>query len=376
MRYLIEEISKLRKGRSFSMSDALIDRYRICVKEENGTKTSYCTSVPICKKETNVPIEQIFKNDGGICVLEGSNSNIMIDNDIVMESEFGSCTVMFGKEPIKRFENYVECENICLYPSSNGVICKVKASVNDPFTFVIKSDELFLNTRSNNKYFSFMRAKFRPLVTVSAIATLDRGDRFISPAFISYVRLEDNAYEIKVWSENNNAEYIIFEINMYDEKLLQDTTVESRNPGTNNSFGSVAFLGNTLPFGEQWLYCRPDFTKIPELFEAKINKSTIHYPRFDNNGIKLTAYKVASRFCSFGSNWSNRIANSYSVGDSELTSDYHSIDITDLLADPYSGELIYSDGWILKTQYKVSDFTIITTGDSHFAPVIIEINHN
>lgn len=376
IRLLSEEIIKLRGENNFLLNDAKIERYRICVRENDGTHTSYCTSVPLCKKGTNNVVELQFKASEKAYILEGSNAVVKVNDHIHMESDMGSCIISLPSQIVRKTESFIEYKNAYVFPTSNGIVCKARVNKNNPFLLTLTSKELFLNTRSNNKYFSLMRAKFRPLVTISSIGSLDYKDRFISPAFLSYIPLSNNSYQISISSENENTEFVIFEINMYDEKLLQDTTVESRSAGSNNAFGSVAFLGNTMAYGEQWLYSRADFTRIPELFDKKINGATVHYPRFDDNNIKLSAFKVSSRFCSFGSNWSNKIGYTYSVSDSIISPNYQSVDLTNLITDPYTGKLVYSEGWVLKTQVKVSDYTAITTGDSHFAPVVIEINHN
>lgn len=375
MRYLFNEISKLRNKKPIWNDKININRYRICVCEADGSHTSYCTSVPICEKETGKPVQQSFKSYGLSSCLVGSNAVITINDNIHMSNENGDCCIHFDRKPLYRSENMIKYEDIYIYPTSNGITCKVKASKKEAFNFILSSKTLFFDIRANKKYFSLMSAKFKPLVTASAIGALDSKDRFISPSFINYVRLQDGSYKISLSTGNKDTEYILFEINMHDEKLIQDTTVESRDPKINNAFGSVAFIGNTMSYGDQWLYSRPDFSKIPELFDVKIKSATVHYPKYDTGNVALAAFRISSRFCSFGSNWANKVGYSSIVSDSRVSSDYHSINMTELLCDPYTGLISHTEGWVLKTKFKVSDFTAISTGDCHFAPVIIEINH-
>ena len=80
----------------------------------------------------------------------------------------------------------------------------------------------------------------------------------------------------------SDAECILFEINLYERKLFLDTTVESKNIGVNNAFGSIAFVGDTEQFGEQWLYSRPAFSLISELYEKSLNYAVLHIPKYSD----------------------------------------------------------------------------------------------
>lgn len=89
---------------------------------------------------------------------------------------------------------------------------------------------------------------------------------------------------------------------MYENKFFQDTTVENLHSTVNNAFGSTGFIGNTALYCEQWLYSRPDFSRMAEVMNKRVNKTVLHMPKYNNSNVELGAYKVASRFCSFGSN--------------------------------------------------------------------------
>ena len=159
---------------------------------------------------------------------------------------------------------------------------------------------------------------------------------------------------------------------MQDEKLFQDTTVESKNPKQNNAFGGTAFIGSTDAYGEQWLYSRPDISKIKDLFNKSIKKAVLYIPTLNQSGTLLTMVGLKTRFCSFGSNWNNKKMGYVNVSSSESVPGYHRIDITNIITNSYRIQP-GTEGWIIKSGSKDNGFSVISTGDSFYAPQILEI---
>lgn len=121
------------------------------------------------------------------------------------------------------------------------------------------------------------------------------------------------------------------------------------------------------------MYSRPDFTKINELLEKRITRAVLNLPDYSIGNATLKAFKVSARFCSFGSTWENKIPAAYYVADSIQSSGYQRIDITSLVTDPVRETLTYLEGLILKK--KESGFSAVATGDSCYAPLILEVNY-
>ena len=228
--------------------------------------------------------------------------------------------------------------------------------------------------RSNDKYFALMKEQFRPMVVFSCIGALDETGTVIAPAKIEYQKLSDKKYRIVLRATSPLARYVLFEANLYENKLLQDTTVESGNPTTNNAFGSVAFIGNSSSYGEQWLYSKLDYARISEIMDKRIQKAILYMPRLNQSKVEFCAHKVSARFCSFGSNWNNKISGQASISDSSSRNGYQSLDLTPLLINAYTGTIVKSDGFILKPKIKGRGFSTVATGDSYYAPQILEIN--
>ena len=166
----------------------------------------------------------------------------------------------------------------------------------------------------------------------------------------------------------------MLEANLYDHKLFQDTTVESNNPKSNNAFGGIGYIGSSQTYGEQWLYSRSDFTKLTELNDKKILQAILHIPKWNKSAVELSTSLVSARFCSFGSNWNNKISEKSMFTASQITDHYINIDLTSILADKY-GQLTANEGFILKEKKKGSGFSVISTGDNYLKPQILEINY-
>jgi hypothetical protein len=192
---------------------------------------------------------------------------------------------------------------------------------------------------------------------------------------MEYEKLTHKKYRITFSSTSSSAHSVLLEANLYEKKLLQDTTVESLNPGINNAFGGVGFIGNSFSYGEQWLYTRIDCSKMPEMMDKRVRKAYLHMPKLNHGSTRMSAFKVVARFCSFGSNWNNRIAYGDLVSDSIANGRYHSIDVSSLLLDSRTRTLQDVEGLILKPKNKGSGFSVIATADSYYAPQVLELNY-
>ena len=375
MQSVLEEIMNLRNKVPIILDYDNSNRYRLVVQENNGSKTAYYFSTPIYNRTSRKMIDLKFQSSGGAIYSTGSNTNITISNNILIENPEGVCKIELPQTCSFVSAKEVFSGNIVLLPTANGVALKCPVKQNEKVAFNIEVGQQFLSVRANDKCFALMRERFNPFALFSCIGSLDLRGNVIAPAKIEYQKLTDNRYKIFVSAISPLAQYILFEANLYENKLVQDTTVESMNPTTNNAFGGVGFIGNSLAYGEQWLYSRPDYSKMAEIMDKRIQKAILHLPNFNESKVEISAFKVLMRFCSFGSNWNNKIEANVPISDSSSNNGYHSLDLTSLLVDPKSKTITRSEGLILKSKIKGSGFSVISTGDSYFAPQILEINY-
>ncbi len=375
MQSVLGEISKLRNGAPMIIDYRNSNRYRLVVGENDGSKTAYYFSTPIYNGTTRKMIDVKFESGGGVIHSTGSNTEITVDDNVFMENAEGTCTIELPQKGSLVSSQEVNCGNITLSPTANGVALKCAVKENEVVAIVVEVEQPFLSVRSNDRCLALMKERFRPFAVFSCIGSTDAAGNVIAPAKIEFQKLTDRRYRIAVSAMSPMAQYVLLEANLYENKLFQDTTVESKNPAINNAFGSVGFIGNSSAYGEQWLYSRLDYSRLSEIMDKRIKKAVLHMPKFNQSEVELTAYKVSARFCSFGSNWNNRIAGGAAISNSSSDNGYQSLDITSLLVDQRTRTITKSEGIILKPKIKGSGFSVVATGDSYYAPQILEINY-
>ncbi len=376
MRFIIsilQEIRKIRRDDWVGIDYKNNNRYRVVLNEKNGTKTAYYFSCPVYNTKTRKAVELKFHKKEGAIYSIGSNSNITFSDCIRMENMEGYANITLDSVVSPISTNELICGDSRIYPTVNGFMYKINCKNMKSFSFDLEVGRMFMDVRSNNKCFSLMNEKFRPFITVSCIGTADVNSNIIAPAKLYYKKLNDRKYCLTVSSCSPIGKWILLEANLYEPKLIQDTTVESMNPSSNNAFGSTAFIGNTNEYGEQWLYSRPDFDKLSDLRGKRMIKATLHLPRYNCFNNELQCFGVSGRFCSFGTNWANKISVSSHVADSFFDRNYQSIDLTNVVIDKF-GSLTSSNGFILRPKTKNCGFSTVATGDSYYAPQILEVN--
>ncbi len=374
MQSVLNEIKKIRKGPPFVIDYRNNNRYRLIVSEGNGTKTAYYFATPIYNLKSRKIIDLQFRLNEGTVFATGSNANITISDKIRMENAEGSCTLELSQKVNLASPRELHCGQDVIYPTANGIAYKGTVNEKGKITIDIEVNQPFMHVRFNDRCFSLMKEKFRPLIVLSCIGTFDLSGNLIAPAQIEYQKLTDKKYRLTFMPTSPLGHSIMFEANLYENKLFQDTTVESKNSSINNAFGGVGFIGNTSIYGEQWLYSRLDYSHVQEIMDKRIDKVVLHMPKFNQGAIEISAFKVSARFCSFGSTWNNKISGNVPISNSVLTCGYQSIDITSLFIDKHMRTFQHTEGFILKPQIKGSGFSAIATGDSYFAPQILEVN--
>lgn len=361
---VIDMVRILREGKVTNI-DYAQDRYSIITSESNGNKTAYCFSVPIYDDEGCI-LEPVFCVGSGVIHMKGSNAVVNIKDNISIRNRFG--VVKISHNESSRY-NYISKEevsdgNVRILPALNGIQCVEKIDGKSG-SFVIRTNYNDANIWANNKCFSIMRENYTPLVSVSCIGALDADTNVIAPAYIEYKKVDETRYDVKVKSASLAAEHVAYEINMYEPKLFQDTTVESNDSQCNNVFGGMAFIGNTDIYGEQWLYIRPDMGLVDSIPCDSIRYAKLHLPVYRDEHSNIKAYKVSRRFCSFGTNWDNKVPiNSKGIIPSKHDG-YLSFDITNI----FVGRTL---GYIIKPELNNDGYICVSTGDNYIRPVILE----
>ena len=111
-----------------------------------------------------------------------------------------------------------------------------------------------------------------------------------------------------------------------------------------------------------------------EMLDRPIRKAVWHLPKLGGADVRLTAHEASARFCSFGSNWTNKIAVAALETESCACNGYVDLDVTHILTDSKTGFIKRSEGWVVRTKVKGSGFAAVATGDSYYTPQILELN--
>jgi len=372
MNSIINEILLLRKDRTFEYDSSNSNKYCIVAKEDDGTKTAYCFGTPIYDSTTRKLLNLSFSKKEDEWYYDGSNSHISIKENICLFDRFGNEFCIRTFSTWNKMEEYLYAKDIKLYPTLNGVLMKLRCDDQQKAKIRLATDTTFKEQRLNNKCLSFMKEDFLPYLTISLWGGITLNSEMI-PCTMDYKKTE-NEYVLTFESQDPQIVEIIVDVNIYDGKLFQDTTVESADPTANNVFGGIAYIGKTNLYGDQWLYSRIDFSKIAHLLGRKANKLILHIPQLNKSMGSLSVYPVSLRFCSFGSNWNNKSPFSNRMKETIKNKGYQSIDITEYYKDMLSGRISQKEGLIIKNDNS-SNYVVVSTGDNAFSPQILEIQY-
>ena len=365
----MREIAKLRGGKPFEVDPRNRNRYRLLVKENVGT-TAYCFGTPIYNTDTRKLVVRNFEKVSDAFVFTGSNATVTaFKGQVVLKNNEGSASIWLPLDNMTLCEDHLCADGWEIHPTFNGVLIQVDSP---SVRMKIRVDKHFHSIRYCTKSFAIMQEEFRPFLTLSPLVATD-GQKQTFPIEVAYEQIDEYTYEVEVRAMEGDA--VTFEVNLYEPKLFQDTTVESARPDENNAFGGIAFVGRTGWMGEQWLYARPDFSKIPELYSAYVKKVLLHLPCLGTTGTTLSVFAPVARFCSFGSTWNNKIDQIPKSAVASEKNGYVTMDLTDILTDPVERRMLYTEGLILKPFGTGNGFTAISTGDNYGLPPILEVRY-
>lgn len=305
----------------------------------------------------------------------GSNCDITVADRISVSNRDGKCHLDFQNKLMYKDETSIICADDYINLTTNGIVYKADMTKKESIEFEIETEKYYEQILSNDGCFSIMLEKFRPYLTVSCIGTIDENGKIIAPAQIDYLKLNNNKYKLIVSPYNKDGKQMLFEVNLYEQKLFQDTTVESLRPTKKNAFGGISFVGISEYFGNQWMYIRPEMIREMDIINKNTNYVKLYFPRLNKKTFELSAYKTSRRFCSFGSRWEKKVGAGTYISDVLYEDKYASLDITDLVLSEKNNQIPMINGIIIKPKTSEQGFAVLTTGDCYYAPPIIEINY-
>lgn len=369
---ILNEIRKIRGEENLDIVKSNSDRYRVVVRDRDAISV-YGFSMPIYRSDDRRLVDFRFRQDGNVYIARGSSSLITVDGLGVTLKKKNIFRVHFSEEQNFQFsEDVLRSEKIHISPTTNGIMVSAHAEAGERILIRFETSLNNPKIRKNNKYFSFLESRFRPYASISAMYQKSDSEGEYYPVKLNSEKNEDGSYNLWLTANPLTAGDICFEINVYENKLFQDTTVESKSPKENNAFGSIAFLGNTEQYGEQRLYSKLDFSRLEDLKKHRIKSVKLFYPVLGEPPV-ISVYQLDRRFCSFGSTWNKKVMYGKPVKDTGAEHGYITVDVTDLVCDE-NHRLFFSFGLLLRVSSEDS-CCIMATGDSYLTPQIIEIKY-
>ena len=367
----LEEVLQLASDQSLSLNPKQSNRYALQFVCENGGE-NYYFSTPIYRQDTNKLLYLQFQQQGDSFIFGGSNCVVIVGAKqirfIRKSEELG---VLFKTPIVWSFDNGVLfSEQLSISPTYNGVML---AGDLDVMQFDIFTTIGYESFRKSKNCVGLMENHFKPIFNFSALFAKGNGDE-LSPLIVSYFEKNKQEGKVAFFATDERCTQGVIELNFYEPKMMQDTPVSEKRPAENNAFGAVAWMGESSFYGSQWLYFRPDFSNLPEMKNKVIQKITLYLPCWNTSELLIEMHNLQSRFCSFGSNWENKIGTGQSKYTASQKDGYLSIDVTKLYS--YFGQLTESIGTVLIAEKaNQASFQIISTADCYARPPILCVKY-
>ncbi|MBQ8416208.1 MAG: hypothetical protein IJX13_04850 [Clostridia bacterium] len=367
----LEVIAHLKQCSGVDIDANHSNRYCILLNTEYG-KEGYFFATPIYNMDTLRLVNRSFAFADECFRAIGSSSTVQVTADqLVLKQQEKSVRLTFQTPKDWILQNgRLVSEDVSLIPTYNGVCIEGRI---DQLNFDVWADFSYQNIRSSKNCVCFMQERFKPIFVISALyagALLQE----CRPIQVKLTKKNSACESVRFLAEDSDCKRGAVEINFYEPKLIYDTPVSSQHPKENNAFGPVAYIGKSSMYGSQWLYSRLDVDMFRDLHHEHIFEIKLWIPRFTTNMMSVDLFRLANRFCSFGSNWSNKVQTTKMENVVDLKGDYMCIDLTDIYVQ--RGQLVESAGFVLlPSRMGTTGYQTVSTGDCYSKPPIITIKY-
>ena len=344
---------------------------RYCASEKSTPNQIYCFTSPIFRADNGKLVGDRFVSGNKCYEFYGSNGIVKIfENSIqffkgnkINEVFFPSKQTFFMLASGKSLKS----KDFIIYPTLNGVL--LKSFVKTTNLSLTVQSFASKDVKSNSKYFAFMTGTFEPQFTVNVMYAEDDYGCVYFNADLAVKKQSESVYKVEAYS-CKDATKVVYELNLYEPKLIQDTTVESRRPNENNVYGSISFIGKSPGCGTQFLYSRIDMSKLEKIKNFRFDDVKLYVPYYMTTGASLRLHTPFKRFCSFGSNWSNKIQSTDIHVNGNIQKGFFEFDLSSHLLDK-RGSLKPNEGIVIRPEMADERFSIIATADNYYTPQIL-----
>lgn len=300
------------------------NRYCIRLNTPNGKEAYYFAS-PIYNAYSRKLVRRLFLQSGSEFRFCGSNCSVTVTGtQISLRQGDRSLTLTFRRQQLWQLrDGHLESADYAVYPTCNGICLGGKV---ETLRFGYSARVSHRSVRISQNCLCWMEQQFKPAVVVSALTAEGAGKNV--PLRVRLEQTSESAGTVFFETTDPVFRRGWLEIDFYEPKLIQDTPVSGRFPKENNAFGPVAWIGKSAFYGTQWLYTRLDVSKIQELRSAHIREMKLYLPRLSGGTAAPELYGLTARFCSFGSNWDNKVGQAEGGQAVTVTPHYLCLDLT------------------------------------------------
>ena len=348
---IYDSIKSLYHEKKVEICKENINPYRILMETDDEI-IAYYSSIPLYSFDNHLIIPR-WKQKANSRFFNGINAVITVtEEEINLKNDIG-----FAKIGIKG--------NAIAEPTFNGVVIECDG----PIEKITLQTDKARDYIENGSCFSLLQTEFLPFLNIGGIYGSDEKKEF--PVSLTSRKIGDKTFEIII-DGGIKAFKLLFEISLYTEKIVFDTTVESKNPHKNNVFGNVAFLGFTKEYGEQWLYMRFDCLHFFDLNSYLTEKAKLYLPKIGGDKGALKAYRLNKAWCSYGTNWENKVESFDVKYEVQREEQYEVIEVTEIIKEILNFQQPRDPGLLIKNESK-HGYSIVATADSYYQPQILEI---
>lgn len=388
---LLNEIKRCRGTFDVDIERANGNRFRVLCRDSENELSAYYFSCPIYRDIDKKMISFEFCKSGDTFIFNGINATVQVGEEFTLSNAYGKIKFdglntakaepvltqdMFGnKRKALHVKNHRE--EILIFPTCNGIAIQVTAENADKMQRLKLLTEKKYGLWGNGRYSALMIEDRQPYATVNALCA--KSDRFNHAVPIFCEMTETYyGYDLKIDLHNagnleNSKITYSFTIDLYASKSIFDTTVESANPDINNSYGGIAYIGNSKFFKEQWLYTRIDPAQILDLKYFSVKRARLYAKKYDGDNPKVSIARMNTPWCSFGNTWNTKTEIGALINQARLERNYLTADITEVVREMLRQGGDPDAGIVLKPEAAERLSMVVATADNYYTPQILEI---
>lgn len=373
----IKEMHAVRNGKPYRAVRFKGSPYCLEVTETDGGKTVYCFGAPIVD-HAGQPVRRQFTDPGngrGLYFYANGGKVTVGDrdtDDIILENHLGQCRLTLPAVAPLQADGTLRDSLLSLRPTYGGVCARVACRAGEVYRCTVRAKTLCPSAKRDGNSLA-VAANGQVFAVLSCIGAGDAAGKLLSHAEMQMREIGADTWEIALSHTDADAAYLLFSLNLQGERLLRDTVTESRGKTRSSVYGDAAFLGCVGTRGKTRLYTELNRSVLGHLIGQPFSRAILHLPIAGGGKTPISLYRVES---ADSTERCRRCGRPSAYVEQPLLSrdrDRCRFDVTELMADPSSGVLRPTGGWIVRAAPNSDGFCAVATGNNCNTPPVLEI---